>query len=672
MSKPDPLKSVAAKVEATFTAHGVQLTLGGEPTFVPVNPEGPEWQITALGPTKLRYAYALTDALIAQALPRAVPFCSPGKAYPGEVNPRWAINLVWNRDDSPLVPALAQPQPIAAPTAGALETFKSTLLRTLRVENVWLRAIDPTATKRPVWVLPLDHDGQHFVSNDWTLGKSIKLLPTDGPAGLRLPLNLVPADLSRRALTIEVMDDQLHVFLPPLLQKPFLALVEKIAGALQTAKIGPAIFAGYVPSDEADRWTKLAIGADPGVLEINLPPCFAWSEYDWWLRTLEKVAESVGLRSFKQVSTEEALGTGGGNHLLFGGPSLDSNPLFTHPRWITSMLRYWQHHPSLAYLFTGQYVGPSSQAPRPDESASALYDLEMAYRFLETLPPGDHRFLLSETIRHLHTDGTGNTHRSEASFDKFWNVNFDGGCRGLVEFRAIESFPHASWMSAIALLWRALAAYLLAHPFMKPLIDHGERLHDYFFLPTCLWADFEAILRDLRKAGFDLPAETYRAIADWRFPKMLSHSAEGATLTIRKGLEGWPLLCETPLEGGNTSRFVDTSIERLEFVANAEFAKSHEIYVQGRRLDLQPFPKKQFGVGLRYRRTSLYPSLHPGIPPQMPLMLLIKRGRTSTLYKLDAFRRTFELAPNDPAPARSKRPCKTLHSGLLTCDLRLP
>ena len=672
MSKSHPLTSVAAKVEAALEDMNVTLTLGGEPTYVPTNPEGPEWNITALGPTKLRFAYALADALIAQSLPRAVVFFSPGKSYPGEGNPRWALNLVWNHNGKALVPSLAQPLPAKHLSLKGIEIFKSALLDSLKVKAVWLRAADPLDSRRAAWVLPLDHNRKHFLSADWTLGKKITLLRTEGPAGLRLPLNLLPDDVSKRALTIEVRDDQFHVFLPPLLQKPFLTLLDQIGSALRKAGIGPVIFSGYVPADESDRWCKLGIAADPGVIEVNLPPCFTWAQYDDWMHMLENACVPADLRSYKETPSGEALGTGGGNHLLFGGPTLDTNPLFTNPRLVTSMLRYWQHHPSLSYLFTGQYVGASSQAPRPDESTSSLYDLEMAYQFLESLPPGDHRYLLSETLRHLHTDGSGNTHRSEASFDKFWNVSFDGGCRGLLEFRAVETLPRAEWMSAIALLWRALAARLLAHPFTKPLIDHGERLHDYYFLPTCLWADFELVLRDLRKAGFHLPIELYRTIADWRFPTMLRYTHGTATLTIRKALEDWPLLCETPLEGGATSRFVDTSIERLEFVVNPAFAESHEIRVQGRRLPLDPFPNQRFGAGLRYRRTALNPSLHPGILPQMPLMLSIKSKAGSAIYDLDVSRRTFEPVTHDAIASPLKRACKTLHSGLLTRDLRLP
>jgi uncharacterized protein (DUF2126 family) len=426
-----------------------------------------------------------------------------------------------------------------------------------------------------------------------------------------------------------------------------------------------------VPSDEADVWQKLAIASDPGVLEINLPPCMTWRDYAEWLDRLERACAVAGLRSFKRPSAEEETGTGGGNHLLFGGPSLDENPLFKHPHWVTSMLRYWQHHPSLAYLFTGIYVGSASQAPRPDECTTALYDLEMAYQFLEQLPEdGDHRFMIGETLRHLHTDNSGNSHRSETSFDKFWNVNFEGGCRGLVEFRAVESLPSAEWMSAIALVWHALAARLLDRPFREPLIDFGDQLHDRYFLPSELWRDFELVLEDLRDAGFPLPFDVFRSIFEWRFPVMLRYDEGGAQLTIRKAHEGWPLLCEQPLEGGTTSRFVDTSIERLELVANTAFTESCEIRVQGRLLPLERFGDGHFGAGLRYRRTALYPSLHPGIPPMMPLFLVVTRDGATTVFRLDQDRRRFERTDDAP-PAPAPNPCRTLQRGLLTCDLRI-
>ncbi len=647
--------TAAKKASATLRKHGVKLTLGGEPSYVPADCSAAEWSITAVGPTKLNHAYAFADALIARALPGAVAFFSPGKAYPGEVNPRWALHLLWNRDGSPLLSAQS-----AAPKS--IANLKRELVRALKVRDCWIRARDLAQPKREIWVLPLDHDGTRWRSEKWPLGKSIDLINAEGSAGLRLPLNLLPETALKRALTLEKKGDKLHVFFPPLLQNGFRALLRFFNAA------DGVRFEGYVPGDDGNLWSKLSITPDPGVLEINLPACGDAHEYACWMQTLEESATAAGLRSYKQRG-DETIGTGGGNHVLFGGPSLDENAFFTHPGWVTAILRYWQRHPSLSYLFTGDYVGPSSQAPRPDESARPLYDLEMAYRFLESQPAGvDQRHLISETLRHLHTDGSGNTHRSEISFDKFWNASWEGGCRGLIEFRAVEAMPRASWMSAVAALWQALAAMLFEKNVAQPLVEHGSRLHDFFFLPTLLWSDFEEVLRDLSRDGFALDAEIFREIWDWRFPQMLAYENKSAQLIVRRALEGWPLLCETPLEGGTTSRFVDTSMERLEFLANKKFAQAHRVFVHGRELPLEKITRTQFGAGLRYRRTALYPSLHPGIAPHMPLRLEITSVKQSWRYQLEQDRRMFQ--PGDQTAPRGAA-CKKLKPELLTYDLRI-
>jgi uncharacterized protein (DUF2126 family) len=657
----DTLDLAAEIVEAVLTRNDVVLTLGGEPTYLPDHPEGAEWSVAALGPTKLAYAYTLADALREQSMPAALDFYCPGKRYPGEMNPRWTISLVSNRAPSPLVPSLAHPLPGKDGSLQSFDEWRTTLLGVLGLTDGWLHVRDPLDAEHAAWVLPLDHADGAYASEDWSRDMELELLRAEGPAGLRLPLDELPAASSRRALTVEVRDGVLHIFLPPFAQAGFLDLLDRCVQSLRHHGIGPVRFGGQLPHDERAVWTTLGIAADPGVLEVNLPPCPTWQEYRTWLGRLEHAAAASGLRSWKRTSAGAELGTGGGNHLLFGGPSLDEHPLFTRPKWVASMLRYWQRHPSLAYLFSGQYVGPSSQAPRPDESAAALYDLELAYGFLESLPAGDHRYLISETLRHLHSDAGGNTHRSETSFDKFWNVAFDGGCRGLIEFRAIESLPRAEWMSAVALLWRALAAWLLEQPYREALFDFGDTLHDFYFLPSGLIEDFDAVLADLDAAGIALPRAVFDDIIAWRLPVLLDSSTG---LIVRRALESWPLLCETPLEGGTTSRFVDTSVERLEFSAPARFAS--RVLVQGRELPLAPLPGQRIGAGLRYRRSALYPSLHPGVPVQLPLFVQVD-GRA---WRLDSERTQFiECDPTAAPPVGP--PCRRLHSTLLTYDLRL-
>jgi uncharacterized protein (DUF2126 family) len=281
--------------------------------------------------------------------------------------------------------------------------------------------------------------------------------------------------------------------------------------------------------------------------------------------------------------------------------------------------------------------------------------------------------MISETLRHLHIDLSGNTHRSEISFDKFWNLEWETGCRGLIEFRAIETLPHPEWMASVALLWACLIARLYEPRRVLPLAVHGTRLHDYYFLPSALWNDFELILRDLKRDGFRLNPETYREIWNWRCPASLEFHHGSAHFTVRKALESWPLLCETPMEGGSTSRFVDTSMERLEILAGAAFAEQYDLYAQGRQLPLAPFGGGVHLAGLRYRATALYPSLHPGLPPHLPLYLSIVEKKTRVpvaAYKLSTGARSFTECP--PREIKlSRRPCRKLREQSLTFDLRL-
>jgi uncharacterized protein (DUF2126 family) len=656
---------IAERVEEILVRHGVEKTIGAEPTCVPIDPRGAEWNFAATGPTKLVHAHNLAVALVEQSMPGALILFAPGKSYPGEVNPRWALHVVGRRDGKPLVRRRAGSRRATGRDAVAL---LRRLAARLGVRPNIIGLPDPLLDGGVTRVLPLDGDGRNWISPTWEFPAGAEMLRAEGPAGLRLPLGLLDCDGPRRALTVEVREGRLGVFLPPLLQEAWTALLEAVDASLPAGLA--CDFSGYVPDDFGNLWHDVVLAADPGVLEINVPPCATWGEYDGWLRKFEDAQETVGLRTWKEVPPAAGEGTGGGHHLLFGGATLERNPFFRRPGWVVSILRFWQHHPSLSFLFTGRYAGPSSQAPRADESAKSLWDLEMAYSWLQSLPDGvDHREAIAGTLVHLHSDTSGNTHRSEISFDKFWNTRFPGGARGLIEFRALESLPQASWASAVALLWRSLAAHLLARPCCEPLRDFGDSLHDRFFLPTPLWDDFLEVLQILEQGGFELDAEVFERIRDWRFPVLLE---TGSGLVVRRALEGWPLLCETPLEGGSTSRFVDTSMERLEFSAPEGFVERCVVRVNGRELPFCATAGGRVLTGLRCRRSALTPSLHPGVPVQFPLVLEIEEGRRTQRYVLgnsaDKFRR---LPASTPPPPRGA-PCRRASASHVCHDLRLP
>ncbi len=678
--------ATAAAVEQRLQEASIALTMGGEPTLVPLQPEGAEWTVSADGPTKLAYAHALARQLQQRAWPGSTLLHCPGKRYDGEVNPRWVLRLITGSQGQPLVhwpqlaPGANNSSTAPPPTSAEAKQLLKALSADLNCPLQPLPLRDPLQAEHRVWAVPLswqEEEGStigegRWQTLIWDLDEPLRrLLPAPGPAGLRLPLQHFPEGALRQVLTLECSPSGWGVFLPPLPRRP----LELLLGRLALHSSGWALpeLSGVLPLDTTGHWQVLGLTADPGVLEVNLPVCHSWQEYADWIAVLEEAGAAVGLRSWKQQG-ERAEGTGGGNHLLWGGPDLERNPFFSRPAWLVGVLRYWQHHPSLAYLFSGRSVGPASQAPRPDEGSASLLDLELAHRALEHLAAGDQRVAISETLRHLHADRSGNSHRSEISLDKFWNPAWTAGCQGLLEFRALESLPHHHWTAAVALLWRALAAHLL-NPDHRPrqLHDWGASLHDRALLPSQLWADLERVLADLASDGLPLEAEPYRAIWNWRFPALLDWHQDGASLVIRQALEPWPLLCDTPEEGGTTSRFVDSSLRRFEVVANPVLRQRYALRLQGRPLPLPSEPGPEQPVAVRYRQDALFPCLHPCLPAHVPLQLdLVPHGGAAggRSWLLNTEAEGFIELPPGPALA-AEDPLRGASPGACCLDLRL-
>ena len=106
------MDNAASRAEAIFKRHDAQLTLGGEPTFVPIDPEGAEWNYAAVGPTKLGYAWKVAENLLQNRMAGSAVFFCPGKSYPGEVNPRWIVRILASRDGTPLFRLPKQTEPL--------------------------------------------------------------------------------------------------------------------------------------------------------------------------------------------------------------------------------------------------------------------------------------------------------------------------------------------------------------------------------------------------------------------------------------------------------------------------------------------------------------------------------------------------------------------------------
>lgn len=623
------------EVEAVLGRSGLLLTMGGEPTFVPLQPEGAEWSTAALGPTKLGYARRLARQFVQDAFPGAAVLETSGKQYPGEPLPRWTLLVQRRTDGEPLWRDITR---LRADTAAgnhavsdAARLIAALAARCGIASRLALPAHEPAAPDIVAgYVLPLDHDGAAWISDDWRpalQSESIQLFPGDSLFGWRLPLGKLGEKNLRRALTAQIRDGTLTLFLPPLTTPAYLSLLPLIERSLEELGLRDVVLAGYPPPLDAQLAT-VGLASDPGVIEVNLAPCATWADYHRQVAQLYAAAGQARLTARKLQFNGRATGTGGGAHIVFGGPLGLLSPFFARPALLPSMIRYWQRHPALSYAFTGQYLGPSSQAPRVDESTfEALYELEIACAGAEQFGSAGNLAFFDLLFRDLLMDRSGNTHRAEISVDKLWNPSAGNGCLGLVELRAFETHPSAEALTVTALFVRAVLARLAVSPCTAPFIRWGGELHDRFFLPAFVWSDLGEICDDLAAHGVPFDREWLRPLWEWRFPPLgeLTLPARGARsagrVSFRQALEAWPLLAEQSSSGG-TSRSVDASADRLEVsVSDAALLEHGTLLVNGLPCAFQPTRDGGAAGGVRFRAFFLTPGLHPHVPVQAPLLI---------------------------------------------------
>ncbi len=628
------IRARGRSVEASLERTGVLLTMGGEPTFVPVSPDGAEWKTDALGPTKLGYARRLAHELVRTAFPGAALLETAGKHYPGEPLPRWALLIQRLADGRPIwrdarrLRTDTDPGPHAA---GVARTFIEALARALELDPSRVLPLAETAAPKVAagYVLPLDRQESTWITDDWARDREagpMLLLAGESLAGLRLPLGALGEGRLRRALTAEVRDGALTIFVPPLLLADYVDLLEVIEDTLEGLGLGDVVLAGYAPPPDPSLPT-VGLASDPGVLEVNVSPCATWAEYDAQLEQLYSAAHAVGMSARKLLFNGREVGTGGGAHLVFGGPDGPLSPFFAFPALLPSLVRYWQRHPALSYAFSGSFLGPSSQAPRIDESTfEALYELEIACAGAETMGTPQNLPLFDMLFRDLLMDRSGNTHRAEISVDKLWNPFAPNGRLGLVELRAFETHPSRAVQSVTALFVRAIVARLAADPFRKPFVRWAGELHDRFFLPAFVREDLVDICDDLREHSIDFDPEWLSAPWEFRFPRLgemalVDEQVGPFAIEFRQALEAWPLLGESP-NAGTVSRTVDSSVDRIEArVSDATILERGMLLVNGLPCEFRSTADGGAACGIRYRAFALSPSLQPHVPVHAPLLL---------------------------------------------------
>jgi uncharacterized protein (DUF2126 family)/transglutaminase-like putative cysteine protease len=556
-----------------------------------------------------------------------------------------------------------------------------------------------------------------FLSSRWPLRRErLYLLAGDSPLGLRLPLASLPwlapedreeelgrdpfdaadalpdgrpkpkkpqaendkdgydpKEIIHTALCAEVRAGVLCVFLPPVsLLEDFVSLltaIETVAAVLDM----PLRLEGYTPPSDP-RLKELRITPDPGVIEVNIHPVSTWAQLVENTQTLYEEARLSRLGTDKFMLDGRHTGTGGGNHITLGAAIPADSPCLRRPDLLMSLITYWQHHPALSYLFSGLFIGPTSQAPRVDEARhESLYELEIAFQQMAAhLKPGEESlqpWLVDRLLRNLLVDLSGNTHRAEFCIDKLYSPDSATGRLGLVEFRGFEMPPHAQMSLLQMLLLRALVARFWQTPYRGNLVRWGTELHDRYMLPHFVAHDMRDVVLDLQRSGYAFEFEWFAPFLEFRFPRYGAVVYHGIEIELRQAIEPWHVLGEE-IGAGGTARYVDSSVERMQVKVRHMNDTRHVLTCNGRPLPLTATGTRgEYVAGLRYRAWCPPSGLHPTIGVQAPLVFDLVdtwSGRSiggCTYHVVHPGGRNYDTFPVNANEAESRRVARFWNHG---------
>jgi len=629
---PANFELAVASHDAILIAAGLDIWVGTEPTFTDRYSSDAQWSHAALGENKRNRAEALL-VMMARANPGCVVLRSVGRRYGGETTARWSYGILRRRDRRPIWSGPTDPLlckgDLSAPN---LEAFATRLAQLALADGYAARCL-PGIVTGELRVLLSTPAAEPVAEDDTRLQRPpVHELANDderatdalAPAGHHLFILRQTLSRGREAARLD---------LPPLGDPEHcVKMLSCIARAASDSGLSALVLSGSPPPVDAD-YAYTTITPDPGVLEVNMAPYPCVADLFDRTVTLFSATEALGLSRYKAWYNGDAGDSGGGGHVTLGGRTPRTSPFLSYPHLLPGLIRYVNRHPSLSYLFSHDYVGAGGQSVRTDERDREHFDeLGVALQLLAREPAPTPEFIW-RSLAPFMADSSGNTHRAELNIEKLWNPDLpERGCLGLVEFRAFRMPESAERAAALAALLRSLCARLAAHRYDEPLIDWGAQLHERFALPFYLRQNFREVLADLEQHQFGLPPPLSTELLNAETSVLGRVEVVGARLSLRKALEFWPLMGDSSTQASGTSRVIDPSNGRIELClrrdcdADPASSSAWHLAAQGYELPMRAErdergPASLFAI--RFRRFVAQVGMHPGLPAQGPIELLL-------------------------------------------------
>ncbi|QEG02126.1 hypothetical protein Mal15_62090 [Stieleria maiorica] len=637
MDPDDEVMQALADHDRRVTRAGLSIWVGAEPTYTDRFSEAPEWLFDALGDDKQDRALKMLARLERHHKGAAI-LRSVGRQYGGEPHPRWCVGIYSRRDGLRVWPGPPDPAVAAVATTTAEEsnatkvpaTLSATLSRVLR--SIGLSAATAQTPLQDRVVFRTDGTPPPVCQGDEpALARAS--LHSERVEGAELEDEL--ADSGNYLIVCREQDGIATLEFPKIPDvKLFERLLDAIANVAIELELPSIILCGYPPPvDSTVCWTTIT--PDPAVIEANMAPVAGTVDLLQHLRQLESAAKQERLAPLRLQYNGVESDSGGGGHITLGGARPSVSPFLATGHLLPGIVRYFNQHPSLSYLHATDSVGPSSQAPRVDESLNHdLSEFALALELLRRVDSPTPETLWSSLAPFL-ADPSGNSHRAEINIEKLWNPFLGGrGCNGLVEFRAFRMAPSAETTASLAALLRAVVTMLAKHPFEEPLVSWGPELHSRFSLPYFLHRDMKEVLADLQANDQGLGTPLVERLLRDRDLILAQRTLGSAQLEIRKALEFWPLVGDVATQERGGSRLIDSSTSRVEIRLRSndpsETLDDWKVVAGSWSVPLHQSVDEDGPValvGLRYRTFVPLRGLHPTLGAQSPLVLTVSHPR---------------------------------------------